>query len=242
MKNISIVIPLYNEEKRLDYFFKNFSKFKKVKKKYYFEFIFVDDGSTDSTQEKILNLIKIYRDKKNTFKLIKSKKNLGKGHALKLGVKNAKYEWVLTMDADLSVDLYQILKWANKYSFKKNYAYFGSRNHSESQIEYKFYRRVIGQFLRLLVYLFLDKKIKDTQCGFKFYNKKYIKKIFNLIKENGFAHDIELILLLKINKIQIKELPIRWIHRDNSKLDPVIESGKFFIKFFIILIKYKFKK
>ena len=146
------------------------------------------------------------------------------------------------MDADLSVDLYQILKWANKYSFKKNYAYFGSRNHSESQIEYKFYRRVIGQFLRLLVYLFLDKKIKDTQCGFKFYNKKYIKKIFNLIKENGFAHDIELILLLKINKIQIKELPIRWIHRDNSKLDPVIESGKFFIKFFIILIKYKFKK
>ena len=241
MKNISIIIPLYNEEKRLDFFFKNFSKFSKTKKKYNFEFIFVDDGSSDYTQEKILNLIRLHKNKKNILKLIKSKKNLGKGHALKLGVKHAKYKWILTMDADLSVDLYQISKWINKYSFKENYAYFGSRNHSESKIEYKFYRRAIGLMLRILVYLFLDKKIKDTQCGFKFYNKKYIKRIFNLVEENGFAHDIELIILLKMNKIQIKELPITWIHKDNSKLNPIIESGNFFIKFFKILIKYKFK-
>jgi glycosyltransferase involved in cell wall biosynthesis len=242
MKKISIVIPLFNEEKRLEFFFKKFKKFNSAKKKVLFEFIFVDDGSTDTTNEKILNFIKKNKSKKNKFNLIKSDQNYGKGHALKLGIKFAKYNWILTMDADLSVDLFQILEWTKKYNFEKNYAYFGSRNHPKSLIKYKYYRRVIGHILRVLVFLFVDNKIRDTQCGFKFYNKKYIKKIFSLINEKGFVHDIELVLLLKNNKIRIKELPIRWVHMDNSKLNPFSESAIFFINFFKLLIKYKLKR
>ena len=242
MKKISIVIPFFNEEQRLEYFFKKLKKFIRAKTKTSFEFIFVDDGSTDTTKKEILNFIKKNKSKKNKFNLIKSNKNYGKGHALKLGVKHAKYNWILTMDADLSVDLFQILKWVKKYNFEKNYAYFGSRNHPKSLIKYKYYRRVIGHILRALVFLFIDKEVRDTQCGFKLYNKKYIKKVFKLINEKGFAHDIELMLLLKNNKIRIKELPIKWVHMDNSKLNPFSESAIFFINFFKLLIKYKLKK
>ena len=72
-----------------------------------------------------------------------------------------------------------------------------------SLIKYKYYRRAIGHILRALVFLFIDKEVRDTQCGFKLYNKKYIKKVFKLINEKGFAHDIELMLLLKNNKIRL---------------------------------------
>ena len=241
MKKVSIVFPLYNEEERLKRLFKNLVNFNKIKTTKHFEFIFVDDGSIDDTAKKILHFINKVKNKKNKFKLIKSNKNFGKGHALKLGVKNAKHNWIFTMDADLSVDLFQVLKWFKKYNFKDDYAYFGSRNHSESLIKYKFYRKIIGHILRVLVFLFVDKKIKDTQCGFKFYNKKYIKKVFNSLEEKGFAHDIELVFLLKKYDVKITELPVKWIHMDKSKLNLFFESFIFFIKFFGLLIKYKLK-
>ena len=240
MKKISIVFPLYNEQKRLDKLFNNIDKFNKAKKSKFCEFIFVDDGSMDTTANKISNFI--HRNKKSNYKVIRSSKNYGKGHALKLGIKSSKYDWIFTMDADLSVNLFQINNWIKKYNFKSNYAYFGSRNHPKSNIKFKYYRKIIGNILQILVYLFVDKNIKDTQCGFKLYNKKYVKNIFNLLNEKGFAHDIELIFLLKRKGIKIKELPVTWKHVGNSKLNPFFESIRFFIRFIIIFLKYNLRK
>jgi|MDTC01.1.fsa_nt_gb dolichyl-phosphate beta-glucosyltransferase len=242
MKEISIIFPFYNEEKRLNKLFKSLINFNKKQYNKLFEFIFVDDGSTDNTREKISQFLKKIQKSRNRYKLVKSNKNFGKGHALKLGVRHAKYNWIFTMDSDLSVDLFQIITWLKKYNFKNNHAYFGSRSHPKSIIKFKYYRKLIGNILQFLVFLFVDKKIKDTQCGFKFYNKKYIKKIFASLKEKGFAHDIELILLLKKKGIKIIELPIKWKHVDEGKLNPFLESINFFFKFFTILLKYKFKK
>jgi|TARA_B100001964_G_C14243502_1_gene606235 dolichyl-phosphate beta-glucosyltransferase len=240
MKKISIVFPLYNEENRLNKLFYSLINFEKLKTTKFFEFIFVDDGSRDKTKKKILQFLNKIKRGKKRYKFIQSKKNFGKGHALKLGVKYAKHNWILTMDADLSVDLFQIIKWFKNYRFKNNHAYFGSRNHPQSTIKYKYYRKLIGNILQILIFLFIDTKIKDTQCGFKFYNKKYIKKIFRSLKENRFAHDIELVLLLKKQGIKITELPIKWKHVDGSKLNPFSVTISFFLKFFIILTRYKF--
>lgn len=238
MKNISIVFPLYNEEKRIKKLFKGLKNFRKGNNKS-FELIFVDDGSNDQTIKKIKEFLK--NNKKFSYKhrLIKSKKNFGKGHALKLGVNKASYNWIFTMDADLAVEMKQITKWLRKYKFKDDHAYFGSRNLPQSHKEYKYYRRIIGEIWQTLVFLFVDSKIKDTQCGFKFYNKKYAKKVFGSLKEYGFAHDMELIFLLKKNGIKIKELPVNWKHIDGSKLNPFIEPIKFFFKFLGLLAKYK---
>ena len=152
MKKISIVFPLYNEEKRLGKLFKSLTTFIKIKKTKFFEFIFVDDGSSDNTFQRISDFIKSNKKKRNRFKIIKSKKNFGKGHDLKLGINSAKNEWILTTDADLSVSLVQILQWFKKYNFKQSNAYFGSRNHPKSSIEYKFYRKLIGNVLQFLVF------------------------------------------------------------------------------------------
>ena len=104
------------------------------------------------------------------------------------------------MDADLSVDLYQIAKWFKKYTFKDNCAYFGSRNHPQSKLKFRYHRKIIGYIFQFFVFLFIDKNILDTQCGFKLYNKKYAKNIFKKLRTSGYAHDIELIYLLKLKK------------------------------------------
>ena len=162
---------------------------------------------------------------------------MGKGCALKLGIKKAKYDWILTTDIDMSVSLFQFLDWLKKKLIKKKYSvYFGSRTHKKSIVKKKFIRNILGNIMRFFVSTILDIKIKDTQCGYKLYKKKVAKLIFSKIKNYGFDHDLELILILKSRNIKIKELPVKWIHRDNSRIniywDPIkMLVGIFLLKF-----------
>ena len=80
--------------------------------------------------------------------------------------------------------------------------------------------------------------IKDTQCGFKLYEKKIAKLIFLKLKDFGFSHDIELILLLKNKKIKIKELPVKWVHKKDSKLNLFWDPIKMFFGIFITKLRY----
>ena len=234
MKKISIVLPLYNEESRLNKLFSGIKNFKKTKYGKLSEIIFVNDGSIDNTEEKISNFIK---KNKSKYKLIKSKKNLGKGYALKLGVKRARYNWIFTMDSDLSVGFNEINKWIVNHELKKNYAYFASRNHKDSIVKKRYYRKLLGIIFQIIVFIFFDKSIKDSQCGFKLYNKKYAKNIFKKLKTFGFAHDLEIINLLKEKKIIIEELPVTWTHMDKGKLNVFTHPLKMLIE--IILIKLR---
>ena len=68
----------------------------------------------------------------------------------------------------------------------------------------------------------------DSQCGFKLYPKKIAKIIFLNLKEKGFIHDLEIVLLSNNKKIIVKELPVIWNHKDNSKLNLFIDSAKMF--------------
>jgi dolichyl-phosphate beta-glucosyltransferase len=236
--NISIVLPFYNESKRITNIFKPIINLKKKIRN--IEFIFVNDGSVDSSINLINDFIK--KNKIKNFKIISYLKNKGKGHALKLGVLNAKYEWILTSDIDLSVELDYFLKWFNLYKLKNNRAYFASRNISGSKIKTIFIRKFIGSILQYLVHIFVDKNLIDTQCGYKLYNKKYALKTFKNLSVKGFAHDIELIFLLKKNKIRIIELPVIWKHKTNGKINIITDPLFFFIIFFKIILKEYFKK
>ena len=132
IKSISIILPVYNEQLRLKSAFSNIFNFLK-KGNFKTEIIFVDDGSTDNSFIMINNFIKKYQkkiSKKNKIKIIKSINNLGKGSALKLGVNNAKFDWILTADIDMSVSLFQINIWLQKKLInKEHFVYIASRTH-----------------------------------------------------------------------------------------------------------------
>ena len=86
-------------------------------------------------------------------KVIKSKKNLGKGSALKLGVRQAKYDWVLTTDIDMSVSLFQIFNWLKKKLINKKYfVYFASRTHEKSIVKRNLFRNILGVIMRFFTF------------------------------------------------------------------------------------------
>ncbi len=165
---------------------------------------------------------------------------MGKGYALKKVVIKSKKDWILTLDVDLSANFSQINNWIKKKYISKDikYSYFGSRIKDGAKIEALFLRKFLGNFFRIFENIIIGSNIKDTQCGFKLYHKSYAKKVFKSLKTYGFAHDVEIIFLLKKNKIKIKELPINWVHKSGSKINIVIDSIKMF--FDILKIKSKF--
>ena len=237
IRSLSIVFPCYNEANRLKYTFKDIEKFQKKKIIKKFEIIFVNDGSSDNT----LKILENYRNKNkkifNKIKIINYKNNKGKGYALKRGVKFARYDWILTLDADISVSIAQLFKWLKNKQIKieKN-IYFGSRNHIGSNIKFKIYRKLIGLIFIKIINIFFNINLFDTQCGFKLYEKNIAKKLFANLKILDFTHDIEIVLISKKRGYKIIELPVNWIHKTGSKISIFKDSFRMLMS----LLKIKF--
>tara|TARA_B100000029_G_scaffold259792_1_gene256363 strand:- start:236 stop:973 length:738 start_codon:yes stop_codon:yes gene_type:complete len=239
IKSLSIIFPVFNEELRLKSSFNHILDFLKKKKKFKIQIIFVDDGSSDNSYNLIYEFIKNYKNSKKKqkikFQIIKSKKNLGKGSALKLGVRQARYDWILTADIDMSVSLFQICNWLEKKLInKKIFVYFGSRKNKQSVVDSNFFRQILGNLMSFLTFIILNIGIQDTQCGYKLYKKSLAKSVFYKLKDYGFNHDLEIILLLKKKHIAIKELPVKWKHKKNSRLNILIDPIKMLIGIFLM--------
>ena len=212
IKELSIVIPCYNEESRIVNTLKKIINYcdKKIEE---YEIIIVDDGSTDSIHM-VLN-----SHLNNKIKLITLQQNMGKGYAVRIGVFNAKYKWVLFTDADNSTPiemLYRLyFRYTNKYKL-----IIGSRNLKGSKrvIKQPFYRSFSGNIFPVLVRIMLGIKIKDTQCGFKLMERDTIREIFYLQKIYRFAFDVELIKNCLDDKIPVKEVAINWYNDTSSKV------------------------
>ena len=236
MYNLSIVLPVFNEEIRLKKTLPVLEKFLKNSKKNKIELIFVSDGSTDKTNIIISNFIS---PKKYKISLIKYKKNIGKGYAVKKGILKAKNQWILICDTDLSVHPNQFDKWFdNKMISSSKCAYYGSREHRHSRVKASVTRLILGFFFRILIKFLFNINLSDTQCGFKVFHQSYAKKIFKKMKSYRFSFDVELTILLKKNKIKVIELPLKWIHKKGSKLNILNDIPRMFFDLLKIKIKH----
>jgi dolichyl-phosphate beta-glucosyltransferase len=232
IKSISIIYPIYNEQKRLSKTIKDIKKFDKSNNSLKKEYILVNDGSTDKT----LSLLKKKIDKNIRIKIINYKINRGKGYALKLGVRHAQNQWILTTDSDCSVSNFQLTNWIkNNYINNKTFIYFGSRNLPNSLVKKKLIRKIIGNIFIFILRMLFQINLSDTQCGFKLYKSIYAKKIFKNILTDGYMHDIEICIISKKLNLKITELPVTWMHMSESK----INFPRDFIKIFFNLLKIK---
>jgi len=207
---ISIVIPAYNEEKRILRTLRMIKDYIKNRKEK-FEIIIVDDGCKDKTVEIVRNFDKSIR-------IVQYGSNRGKGYAIKSGMLAASGDLALFMDADASAD---IKEFDNFLPYFKEYdVVVGSRKLGKITVSEKFVRRTLGYFGHILIGLLITRKIKDLLCAFKAYNKKARKFIFEKQISEGMASDFEAIFLARKLGFKIKELPIKWAHQEGGTAKP----------------------
>ncbi|OQX78940.1 MAG: hypothetical protein B6D56_08085 [Candidatus Omnitrophica bacterium 4484_70.1] len=234
---ISVIIPAYNEEKRilptLEKVYDYFSRVQNMD----FEIIVVDDGSKDNTEKVVKNFAK---DKSKRVKFIKHKENKGKGTAVKTGMMEAKGEYILFSDADLSTPIEEFGKL--KKAIDRGYDIaIGSRGLPESKIviPQPWYRRYIGKIFPLIVRIIVMKNFRDTQCGFKLFKKKIAKELFANLVTSGFAFDVEILYKALKKEYNVKEIPVKWYNYKESKVS--ILKAPFNMLKEIIKIKRKVK-
>jgi len=216
--NISVVIPAFNEEARLKNTLDKITFYLDTVFADY-EIIVVDDCSTDKTVLVACEFL----DKK--VKILKNKKNMGKGYSVRKGVMNAKFDLVLFADADMATPIEELTKFV--HTIEQGYdIVIASRNLSRSNIVVRqpMYRQLLGKSFPLLVNFALLPGYKDTQCGFKLFKTALAKQIFRKAKINRWAFDVEILYLARKAKLKVKEMPITWIDKQGSKLSPVRDS------------------
>ena len=212
----SLVIPVYNEQDRLEpplrSVFEYCSRFSRC------EIIFSDDGSTDRTYEKLVEIRKDHP----CIRIVQSDKNYGKGHAVKMGLAEAKGEVLLFSDADFSTPITDADLLFEALNAGCDLA-FGSRGLLESNIvtHQPWYRETAGKAGNLLARALLPVNFHDTQCGFKMMTRKAADIVIPRLTIDGFAFDIEMLIIARQHGLEIAEVPVTWANVEGTKVHAV---------------------
>ena len=209
--HLSIIIPVYNEEKRVNNLTRIISYLKKQKFKW--EVIVVNDGSTDKTMKKL----KILKNRLR-FKILSYYPNIGKGFAIKTGMLSTTGKYRLFLDIDLSTpvdELNRFLPFLKKFDIV-----IGSRKMKSSEVIVKqsLLREFLGKTFTYISQKILQMNVSDFTCGFKCFNSKAAEIIFakQTIKRWGF--DSEILYIGKLKKFSIKEVPVIWKNDPGTKV------------------------
>lgn len=216
--HLSIIIPAYNEEKRLSKTLEEIDRYLS-NQGYDYEILVVNDGSKDGTAEVCSNLV----PKIKNLRLIDNKINKGKGAVVRQGMLEAKGDYRIFTDADNSTSIDQIEKTWPEFSRGFD-VIIGSRDIKGAVLDppQPWIRSVIlGEgfklFRKIVVGLW---KIQDTQCGFKCFKKEAAEQAFPGCRIDRFAFDPEILIIAGKMGYKIKEIPVYWKNDPDSKVKP----------------------
>lgn len=205
---LSVIIPAYNEEERIERTLEDYSKALASRGDY--EIIVVCDGSTDRTAE----IAKKYA------KVLSFPQRLGKGGGVLEGFKVATGDVVGFTDADNSLKADQFLRLVDEMEQTGAGCVIADRKSKEAMIiesQYLIRRLASESFNLLFPRLLFGLKIKDSQCGGKIFKKEYIEKVAPQMACMGFEFDVELLWRLKNAGCAIGEVPVIWKDDKGSK-------------------------
>ena len=219
---LSIVVPAYREAARLpptlakmEAFFRDFTRT--------FEVLIVVEQSDDGT----LEIASEFARQQAHFHAIDGGPQRGKGHAVRTGIQAAKGAHIFYMDADLSVPLPEVP--AFLAYFQQHPAVdvlLGNRQHARSRITRRqsAFRECLGKLFNRLLQLLGLASLHDTQCGFKAFRRAAAHAIFSRQTTDGFAFDVEVLLLAERLGCEIADLPVEWMNSPASRVRIVRDS------------------
>lgn len=205
---ITAFLPVYNEEQNIkSVVLKVRDILEKTADKW--ELLIIDDGSSDSTKEAVMDLVK--SDEK--IRVISHKENRGYGAALKSGFYNAKYNWISFIDSDGQFDYSEISGFIDKQ--KETNADLVIGYYKKRQVSY--FKILTSKVWELAVIILFGLKVRDIDCGFKLIKKDVIDSIPRLESERGAFISSELLIKAKKKGFKIVEIPVTHYPRIKGK-------------------------
>lgn len=215
MHSLSIVIPAYNEEKRLPASLDAIVGYLRANS-LAAEVLVIDDGSTDGTAE----CARLYGLKHEFVQLLRNPGNRGKGYSVRHGMLKATREWVLFTDADLSAPIEEFDKLMSAAQSRNAAVAIGSRGLDRSLIgvHQSAVREHAGRFFNTVMRVITGLPFVDTQCGFKLYRRDAARQIFSRQQLEGFGFDVEDLFIAKQLGFKVVEVPVRWNNVEGTKV------------------------
>ena len=217
--SVSIIIPTYNEARRLPSLFGSLEAFigshPEVE-----EIVIVDDGSSDET----LRIVRHQTPERIPLKLVSYFPNAGKGYAIRRGILESTSSVVLISDADLSTPLEEIETLAPY--LERFDIVIGSRAIDPSKVRKRqpWYRQRMGKTFNLLMRRITSLPFRDTQCGFKLFRGPVAREIFRDGIVDRFAFDVEILVLALHRGYSVCEVPVLWFNAEGSRVSIVRDS------------------
>jgi glycosyltransferase involved in cell wall biosynthesis len=202
-RSISIIIPAYNEEKRLPGTLAAIERYFESTAWEFSEVVVVNDGSRDKTAE-------IARSA--GARLLENPGNRGKGYSVRHGMLDAKGDWALLSDADLSAPIAELDRLWRMAEKENAQVAIGSRALDRSLIgvHQPAFREAMGRFFNLVMRVITGLPFRDTQCGFKLFETSAAREIFSRQKLEGFGFDVEVLYIAQHLGYRTLEVPVRW--------------------------------
>jgi dolichyl-phosphate beta-glucosyltransferase len=220
--HLSIVVPAFDEARRLPPTLVELEKYAREFSRQ-IEVLLVVETSTDRSFEIAREFAAAHRQ----FIAIDSGVQRGKGHAVRTGVLRAQGDFIFYMDADLSVPLPEIGAFLECFALHPEIdVLLGNRQHARSEIVRRQspLREGLGKaFNRILQRLGIA-SLHDTQCGFKAFRRHAAHAIFSRQSLDGFAFDVEVLLLAERLGFRTADLPVKWINSPDSRVRIVRDS------------------
>lgn len=215
---LSIVIPAYNEARRLPESFARLYDYLQHQP-YLAEVIVVDDGSEDSTAA----VVRAWMGRWHALRLIEIA-HTGKGAAVRAGALAAQGEWIFLADADFSMPVQELALFCPAEAHAPDILIGSREAHGAQRIGEPFYRHLMGRVFNLAVRVSLVPDISDTQCGFKRLRREVALDLFLHQTITGWGFDVELLFIAQLRDYTIKEAPVTWYYKAGSKIHPIRDT------------------
>jgi len=234
--SLSLVIPVYNESRRLEKTFASLSRFLKNAPVPSVEIIFVNDGSTDDT----LMLLNQFAHKVPA-RIISYPDNCGKGYAVRTGMRAATADYALFLDADMSTDLLMFERFA--VAMQQGAAIvIGTRKNAGAEIHkhQPWWREMLGKGYTILARTILGVPVTDFTCGFKCFHRLAREAVFRRAFIDRWSYDAEILYLAHRLGFQIFEIPVVWVNDRHSSVRLYRDIIQSFFDLFAIRSKHSF--
>jgi dolichyl-phosphate beta-glucosyltransferase len=230
---LSIIIPAYNEERRLPDSLLSITAFLQDQT-YPAEVIIVDNGSQDRTA----HIVEEFAVDHPEIRLLHEDR-AGKGLAVRRGMLEARGEYRFICDADLSMPIQEVNKFFPPSLQGIDIAIASREVHGAVRYNEPILRHWIGRIFNILVQILAVPGFKDTQCGFKCFRSKVAEDLFQVQKLDGWTFDVEVLYIALKRGYAIVEVPIHWYYHPASRVHVIRDSVDMFIDLFRIRRNWK---